>query len=63
MLPVTYLDYAATTPMDSRVRETMTDAMATVYGNPSSLYADGRAAKAAVEKARRQVAALIGAKP
>ena len=49
--------------MDSRVRETMTDAMATVYGNPSSLYADGRAAKAAVEKARRQVAALIGAKP
>ena len=63
MLPVTYLDSAATTPMDPRVCAAVADAMATVYGNPSSLYAAGRAAKAAVEKARRQVAALIGAKP
>ena len=63
MLPVTYLDSAATTPMDPRVCAAVADAMATVYGNSSSLYAAGRAAKAAVEKARRQVAALIGAKP
>jgi len=62
MNPV-YLDYAATTPMDARVRDAMTQAMAELYGNPSSLYAAGRAAKATVEKARRQVAALIGAKP
>ncbi|MCI6284955.1 cysteine desulfurase family protein [Selenomonas sp.] len=62
-MPVTYLDSAATTPMDPRVCAAVADAMATVYGNPSSLYAAGRAAKAAVEKARRQVAALIGAKP
>ena len=60
---MTYLDSAATTPMDPRVCAAVADAMATVYGNPSSLYAAGRAAKAAVEKARRQVAALIGAKP
>lgn len=62
MLPVTYLDYAATTPMDPRVREAIADAMAETYGNPSSLYATGRAAKAAVEQVRRQVAALIGAR-
>ena len=62
MNPV-YLDYAATTPMDARVRDAMTQAMAELYGNPSSLYAAGRAAKSTVEKARRQVAALIGAKP
>ena len=58
-----YLDYAATTPMDPRVRAAVAEAMEHLYGNPSSLYAAGRAAKAAVEKARRQVAALIHAEP
>ena len=61
MKPV-YLDYAATTPMDPRVRVAMTQAMAELYGNPSSLYVAGREAKAAMEKARRQVAALLNAK-
>lgn len=62
MLPVTYLDYAATTPMDPRVRAAVADAMAETYGNPSSLYAAGRVARAAVGTARRQVASLIGAR-
>ena len=58
-----YLDHAATTPVDPEVAE----AMARVYrdgpGNPSSIYAEGRAARALVDQAREQVAAAIGATP
>ena len=58
-----YLDHAATTPVDPEVAE----AMARVYrdgpGNPSSIYAEGRAARALVDQAREQVAAAIGAAP
>lgn len=58
-----YLDHAATTPVDREVAE----AMARVYrdgpGNPSSIYAEGRAARALVDQAREQVAASIGASP
>lgn len=60
---VIYLDYAATTPTDSRVMSVMQQELADVYGNASSLYSVGRTARSHVEAARRQVAALLGASP
>lgn len=56
-----YFDNAATTPLDPSVIATMTDAMTSLYGNPSSIHADGRNARAAIEEARKKVAKLIGA--
>lgn len=56
-----YLDHNATTPLDPRVREAMVGALAGVSGNPSSIHEEGRAARDVVERARRQVAALLGA--
>lgn len=58
-----YLDYAASTPVDPRVAATMAECLATLPGNPSSGHASGRAAREAVERARAQVAALVGAPP
>ena len=58
-----YLDHNATTPVDPRVREAMLPSLGENFGNPSSPHAPGRAAREAVEKARRQTASLIGAKP
>jgi cysteine desulfurase len=57
-----YLDYNATTPIDPRVLEAMLPWLREGYGNPSSEHPPGRAAKAAVEAARAQVAELIGAR-
>ena len=56
-----YLDNNATTPVDPRVREAMLPFLGEAFGNPSSPHAPGRAAREAVEKARAQVAALVGA--
>jgi len=58
-----YLDYNATTPIDPRVVEAMLPWLREGYGNPSSDHVVGRRAKAAVENARGEVAALIGARP
>ena len=58
-----YLDNAATTQVDPRVVEAMMPYLTEQYGNPGSLYKLGRDAKAAVEKAREQVARFMGAKP
>jgi len=58
-----YLDHASTTPLDSRVFECMKPYFKEKFGNPSSLHEDGRIVKEAVEKAREEVAALIGAVP
>lgn len=58
-----YLDHNATTPLDERVLEAMLPWLAGAYGNPSSVHALGRAARAALEQAREQVAALAGAHP
>jgi cysteine desulfurase len=58
-----YLDYAATTPTDPRVVEAMRPYFNEKYGNASSIHTFGQEARAAVEKAREQVAALIGAGP
>ena len=56
-----YVDNAATTKVDPRVAEAMLPFFTEGFGNPSSIYAEGRAAKAAVESAREQVAKAIGA--
>ncbi|KID12482.1 cysteine desulfurase family protein [Ponticoccus alexandrii] len=55
-----YLDWNATAPLRAEAREAMIRAMDLV-GNPSSVHAEGRAAKSLVEKARAQVAAAFGA--
>ncbi len=56
-----YFDNAATTPLAEEVIETMARAMRETFGNPSSIYAEGRAARAAIERARKQVAQYLGA--
>jgi cysteine desulfurase len=56
-----YFDNAATTPMDPRVREAVEPYLNGLWGNPSSLHQEGRVAREAVEAARAQVAALLGA--
>ncbi|MCV2881225.1 cysteine desulfurase family protein [Actibacterium sp. XHP0104] len=58
----TYLDYNATAPLRDEARAAMVAAMDLV-GNPSSVHAEGRAAKALVENARAQVAAAVGCAP
>jgi cysteine desulfurase len=55
-----YLDHNATTPLRPEARAAMIAAM-DVAGNPSSVHAEGRAAKAVIERARAQVAAALGA--
>lgn len=56
-----YFDHSATTPLDPRVLEAMLPFLADSYGNASSQHAEGRKARAAVEIARAQVAALLNA--
>ncbi len=63
MNPRIYFDHSATTPLDPRVLTAMGPFLGGAYGNPSSQHHEGRVARAAVETARAQVAALIGAEP
>jgi cysteine desulfurase len=58
----TYLDFNATVPLGTAAREAMI-AAAGVGGNPSSVHAEGRMARAEIETAREMVARLVGAKP
>jgi cysteine desulfurase len=58
-----YLDHNATAPLLPEVREVMGRVLAEAWANPSSIHAAGRRARTAVETARTQVAALIGALP
>ncbi|MGH8481147.1 MAG: cysteine desulfurase family protein, partial [Nevskiaceae bacterium] len=58
-----YLDHNATTPLDARVLEAMLPYLRGPYANPSSQHRMGRAARDAIETARGQVAALVGAEP
>jgi cysteine desulfurase len=58
-----YLDNAATTPLDSRVLESMLGHLGGRRGNPSSLHAFGGSAREELEEARDSVASLIGASP
>jgi len=57
-----YLDNSATTPVDSRVAAAMSRAVVETFGNASSVHGFGQQARAAVDRARREVAGLIGAK-
>ena len=58
-----YLDYNATTPIDPRVAQAMAPFLHQYFGNPSSTHAFGVEARQAVEKARSQVADLLGCQP
>lgn len=57
-----YFDHNATTPLDPRVREAMLPWLGERWGNPSSAHRFGHMAREAVEQARDQVAALVGAR-
>jgi cysteine desulfurase len=63
MKRLVYMDHAATTPVKPDVLEAMLPYFSEKFGNPSSLYALARDSKEAVEHARAQVAAAIGASP
>jgi cysteine desulfurase len=58
-----YLDYNATTPLDPEVALAMRALMDESYGNPSSLHWAGQRGRTAIERARRQVATLLGCEP
>ena len=58
-----YADNAATTPMSRTAIDAMTRCMEEQYGNPSSLYSLGQEAKEILERAREDVAGVIGAEP
>ncbi len=58
-----YLDHSATTPVDPRVVEAMMPYLTGRFGNASSVHFFGQEARAAVDRARREVAALVGARP
>jgi cysteine desulfurase len=58
-----YLDYNATTPLCDSAREAMLPYLSRHFGNPSSVHAAGREARAAIDNARDQLAALLQAKP
>ena len=58
-----YVDNAATTKVAPEVVEAMLPYFTENFGNPSSIYAEGREAKKAIERAREQVAKAIGADP
>ena len=54
-----YLDYAATTPIDSRVLAAMTPFLKGDFGNASSIHGLGQKAREAIDKAREQVAEFL----
>jgi len=60
---ITYLDHAATTPLDPAVLDAMLPYLRDNFGSASTLYSIGRETKEAVEEARANIAELIGAKP
>src|SRR5688572_19507118 len=63
MLRRIYLDNSATTPIAPEVLEAMLPYLSDKFGNASSIHFFGQEARAAVDKARHQVAALINARP
>jgi cysteine desulfurase len=57
-----YFDWNATAPLRSQARDALQEALA-LTGNPSSVHAEGRAARRLIEQAREEVAHLVGARP
>ena len=57
-----YCDISATTPLDPQISEFLIDLNEHIYGNPSSIHREGQAAKAVVEKSRRQLANALNSK-
>lgn len=62
-VPPIYFDYNATTPLDPQVKADMLPFLGEVWGNPSSVHAVGRAARAALDEARYRLAGLWRCKP
>ncbi len=58
-----YLDHSATTPVAPRVANAMARSVTENFGNPSSVHGFGQQARAAVDRARRELAALVNARP
>jgi cysteine desulfurase len=58
-----YLDYNASTPIEPRVAEVMRRLLDGSYANPSALHPGGREARAIIDRARAQVAGMLGASP
>jgi cysteine desulfurase len=58
-----YLDHAAATPLDGAVLTAMQPYLQAEFANPSSLYAEARSSRTAVESARHVISAILGAKP
>ncbi|MEK7329880.1 MAG: aminotransferase class V-fold PLP-dependent enzyme, partial [Candidatus Eisenbacteria bacterium] len=56
-----YFDHNASTPVRPEVAEAMTAGLGDLYANPSSMHREGQRARAAIERAREQVAALVNA--
>jgi cysteine desulfurase len=60
---VIYFDHNASTPVRPEVRDAMAAALAELHANPSSAHREGQRARAAIDRAREQVAALVHARP
>jgi len=58
-----YLDHAASTPLDPRVRDAMMPYLAEEFGNPGGLYREGRRAKDALEESRARIAKILNSRP
>ena len=58
-LPLIYLDYNATTPLAPEVFDAMRPYLERHFGNPSSIHAAGREARAAIDDSRDRLAALV----
>src|SRR3990167_2882865 len=56
-----YLDYAASTPLDKRVKKAMDEARE-FFGNPSSIHEEGVRAKEIIEQSRKNIAGVLGCK-
>ena len=57
-----YCDISATTPLDPQISKFLIDLNEHIYGNPSSIHREGQAAKAVIEKSRRQLANALNSK-
>ena len=58
-----YFDIAATTPLDKKVAELITEVQSNIFGNPSSIHQFGQKARSIIEKSRRQIAKSLNCKP